>query len=127
VRLQIARNTQPVMNPQPDALALALAERWRMVCQDVARFGGESELAPINSERWQRVNDTLEEMAVLLVGSVQNEEERIRLDAALQAIWTQLETQLLQFAELTEKSRLGSPRRENLTFWERQIAASARR
>lgn len=81
-----------------------LEERWKVITRDVARFKNESDISGVNSRRWRRIDDTLDELAAMLVGEV-NGNETDSLTAATEGIWAEIELRLLAWAEQTEEQR----------------------
>lgn len=78
---------------------------WKTITRDVARFQGESGLSTVNSKRWTKIDDTLEELAAMLVEEVSDRERegetRTDADALLVAtedIWRYIESRLIDFA-----------------------------
>lgn len=82
-----------------------IEERWSCVTRDVRRIDDSRYPSPVNSERWDRVTDGLEEIATWLVGEVLGEDEEERLEATMTDLWNEIENRLIAFAESTEMAR----------------------
>lgn len=82
---------------------------WDTITRDVERDGYE--MAGRNSKRWQRIDDMLTELAAMLVHEIDTamrpEED---LSATTEAIWQEIESRLLIWADNVETER--SRRRE---------------
>ncbi len=86
-----------------------LKERWDMLLKDVERTRGKDgiTLDPVNSKRYYRISNALEEMATLLAGGElvgSNEEEA--LDTLMDGVvWPFLEETLIAWGESLEQGR----------------------
>ncbi len=58
----------------------------------------------MNSKRWRRIDDTLDELAAMLVHEV-HDNETDSLTAVTEDIWREIETRLLDWADMIEAGR----------------------
>lgn len=85
-----------------------LEERWKTITRDVQRFANEGGLSTVNSKRWIKVDDTLEEFAAMLVDEIdadEGEEDHDSLASLTEGIWTEIHDRMLAWAERVEARR----------------------
>lgn len=81
-----------------------LEERWKVLMRDVQRVPGEYDISTVNSRRFRLIDDTLDELAGMLVDEV-NGDEMDTLTGTTEYIWTVIRQRLLTWAEQTEEQR----------------------
>lgn len=81
-----------------------LEERWSVLTRNVVRFKGEDEISGVNSRRYRRIDETLDELAAMLVHEV-HDNETDSLTAVTDGIWVEIESRLLAWAEMIEEGR----------------------
>ena len=82
------------------AMAAVFEERWSQLLQDVERYRareGYIALNTVNSKRYYRINNTLDELAWRLLGEL-SEPEVDALLPVTEAIWDEIKQQLVAFA-----------------------------
>lgn len=79
--------------------------RMDTLTRDVERFKDEMAVATVNSKRWRRLHDTLEELAGMLIAETINQEEIDQLDAFLDRMWSLIERELVEWATGIEDAR----------------------
>lgn len=82
---------------------------WSVIMRDVERFtmpDGSFDIGTVNSKRWETINDTLEDLAGMLVSEVhENHGELDSLTAATEAIWDNIRDHLIEWAVDIETRR----------------------
>ncbi len=81
-----------------------LEDRWKLLMRGVTRFQGEAAITATNSKRWQRVNDTLEELGAMLVDEVLDHEVDVLLEL-IEGIWEEIERRMLDWAVAVDAAR----------------------
>lgn len=84
-----------------------LEERWACQTRDVQRFAGEWGLSGVNSERWNQVNDGLEELAAFLVEEVRDSSPDNTLDQLVSDLWDIIRERSIAWALEVETRRAG--------------------
>jgi hypothetical protein len=78
---------------------------WQTITRDVERFSDTAGIGPVNSKRWTRVDETLEELAVMLVEDVFTSEAE-SLTALTEGIWQDIHDRMIEWALSTETARV---------------------
>ncbi len=82
-----------------------LEERWTVLMTDTQRFKDEHGISTVNSKRYRRIADTIEELGVLLAGETMgNEAESLQYLVAGDIMDT-IHDRLVAWAEMVEASR----------------------
>ena len=92
----------------PRAIAsTVIEERWRSALRDVERFAGERGISTINSKRYYRANDALEELAAFLVDEVTPGEADASdgLQELMDRLWDEIHDRMTAWAERVEQRR----------------------
>jgi hypothetical protein len=84
----------------PDRRRL-LEERWRVLMLRPVRFAGEARISADNSKRYLRIQETLEELATLLVDEV-GDDDLDGLRQVTEQIWEHIESSLIDWAASLE-------------------------
>ena len=88
----------------PDVSAPALEGIWRTITRDVERYSDTAGIATTNSKRWMRIDDTLEELAAMLVDEV-FESETDSLVRMMERIWEDIHDRMIEWALSIEAAR----------------------
>jgi hypothetical protein len=92
-----------------DSTAAIVTERWKTATRDVRAFEGEYGLSTVVSERWDKANDGLEELAVMLVEEYHDlhaaADGSDDLDALMYRIWTHIEAESIAWATRVQTRR----------------------
>lgn len=82
-----------------------LAVRWHMNMTRAARYADDYRICCNNSKRFDRINDTLEEMAVRMVDETMDDEEYWSLTPLTEGIWQVIEERITAWAIGIEEAR----------------------
>lgn len=78
---------------------------WSTITRDVRRFSGEYGLSNVNSKRWTKIDDTMQELAGLLVEEFDGHAGEPDLVQVTETIWQDIHDKLLAWAEAVEIAR----------------------
>lgn len=80
------------------------AATWAVLMRDVQRFEGEASISVVNSPRWNAINETLEELAAMLVEEI-SDSESDSLTPVTEGIWDEIRDRLIAWAVTIEQER----------------------